>query len=121
MENSDHFRAKQQIKDELERQGWDAYTEKRIDLRKPSERYRYESEYIFVDVFAVKDNKFYVCELGQVSGENRIKFLENVFDFVDHFPLNRDPYRIINQKDWSVFNYVRVDNDSGYSIVKSSI
>lgn len=39
----------------------------------------------------------------------------------DHFPLNREPYRIINQKHWSVFNYVRVDNDSGYSIVRSSI
>lgn len=100
MENEDHHSLKYQIYHYLENHGWEAYVEKKIRLYDKENRIGCR---IWADVFAVKDGKSYICEVGQVSGEERIEIFEEYFDIVDHLPIGRKSYRRINEKDWSKF------------------
>lgn len=102
VENLDHQNAKFQIKEELENQGWEAYTEQRLQLLTGREKVTDSFGYIIVDVFAVKDGLTYVCELGRATSERRIKEMERFFDVVEHFPLGRKKFRssIFHRNDW---------------------
>ena len=105
-EGSDHHRIKYEVIDYLEKNGWEAYVEKEIQLYgSPITNLRSR---IWVDVFAIKDGKTYVCEVGQVSGSDRINYLRKVFDVVGHLKLDRRPYRYLNRQNWEKVQKVQL-------------
>lgn len=100
--NKDHAKAERQIKDYLDNYGWEAYCEKRLGLLEGKDYIKDEYGYIVVDVFAIKNGKTYVCEVGQTNSKERLRQLDRFFDIVEHIPLDRSKFRaeMWRRNDW---------------------
>lgn len=78
------------IAEQLRNNGYEVFKEFKIKIKGDfsANRRAGPNRHIVVDIFAVKNQTEYVCEIGQVTEKDRIELLEYCFDRVDHLQMN---------------------------------
>jgi len=89
-EKNTHIMLKQLVADYMRARGWQVETEFKIKLNGDFSQNKYSGpgRSITVDVFATKNSKEYVCEVGRITEEERMDLLNYVFDVADHLQLD---------------------------------